>query len=565
MIRFSIKGKVFSRLSAFIALGALLACVFSAAQPAPNSGGAVDVLTQHNDSTRTGANLSETILKPSNVNAKQFGKILDVPVDGQIYAQPLVVAGLRIGGRVRNVVYVATAHNSVYALDGDTGQQLWMKNYGPTMPTPNAYLPAVSSNIPYKDINPEHGTSSTPVIDKESGTMYFTTYVQKPHNHLQSESVAPTISWYHYLHAVSLMDGSPKFGSPSEINACVNSSLALDINAGKAHRGRHQVNSQLCFDPLQHMQRPAVLLVKPAGALGQVILAFGSHGDYDPYHGWVMSYQADRVTKQLGVWVSNTDNTPDGSGGGIWQAGMGLPLDDDNNFYLMTGNGTFNADTAFGESFLRFSTANNTISLGAKDPRKFFTPCNRNALDSVDDDLGSSGPMLLTDRTLSPRPQFLIGGGKQGVIYVLDKDNLGGAQTACPDPGVIQEFQAVPVRAHHAQHIHGSPVYWKSQTRGPVIYVWGENDFLRAFPLVLGNTPGGQQWRFNATPPAWAVGPDTSPLKPWTPNNSMMTGGMLSISANGTGTASCGRLRLITMTQIPKQSPESSTRTTRRI
>ena len=355
-----------------------------------------------------------------------------------------------------NIVYVATAHNSVYALDGDTGQQLWMKNYGPTMPTPNAYLPAVSSNIPYKDINPEHGTSSTPVIDKESGTMYFTTYLQKPHNHLQSESVAPTISWYHYLHAVSLMDGSPRFGSPSEINACVNSSLALDINAGKAHRGRHQVNSQLCL-------RRSAAAHAEAGCFAGKARWCSWPGDSRVRLPWrlrSLSRLGDVVSgrssqEQLGVWVSNTDNTPDGSGGGIWQAGMGLPLDDDNNFYLMTGNGTFNADTAFGESFLRFSTANNTISLGAKDPRKFFTPCNRNALDSVDDDPGSSGPMLLTDRTLSPRPQFLIGGGKQGVIYVLDKDNLGGAQTACPDPGVIQEFQAVPVRAHHAQHIHG--------------------------------------------------------------------------------------------------------------
>src|SRR5262249_5444650 len=177
------------------------------------------VLTQHNDAARTGANLYETVLSPATVNKDRFGKLFDVPVDGLIYAQPLVVSGLAIKGRTRNVVCVATEHNSLYIIDGDTGEVLWMKNYGPSMPTPNAILPAVANNSPYHDLNPEHGITSTPVIDQETRTIYFTTFLQR------SAPVSPWVTFHHYLHAVDLVSGAEKFGGPTEIEACIFSPL----------------------------------------------------------------------------------------------------------------------------------------------------------------------------------------------------------------------------------------------------------------------------------------------------------------------------------------------------
>ena len=487
---------------------------------------ATDVLTQHNDPARTGANREETILTPANVNSKQFGKLFDVPVEGQIYAQPLVVTGLTIKGQTHNVVFLGTQHNVLYAIDADNGEILWQHKLGAPMPTPNVHLPAVQSNTPYHDLAPEEGITATPVIDRESGTLYFTNFEEKP------ESVPPGASWHHYLHAVNLADGEDR-QKPTEIYACFTSDVAVKINNHQLIRGRHNVNTRQCFDPLQHMQRVALLLVKPANALPQIVLAFGSHGDYPPYHGWVMSYQANDIGKQLAVWVSNTDNTPEGSGGGIWQSGMGLALDEGNNFYLITGNGAFNHDTAFGESILRFSTANNTIAMAG-----YFTPCNRDVLDKSDIDLGSSGPMLLLDPSLPSNPGYLLAGGKEGVIYMIRKDHLPGRQSCLVTAGHQQDqihmkFQAVAGDSKHSHHIHGAPVYWNSKARGPVIYVWGETDHLRAYPLVQTMTPGGLQWFINNKPAAWAVGADTSPAHPWNPNRWMMTGGMLSISSNG--------------------------------
>lgn len=514
-------------------------------QPAPQL---TDVLTQHNNTARTGANLRETILTRANVNSQQFGKLYDVPVDGFIYAQPLVVTDLFINGQVRNVVFVATEHNSLYALDADKNEQIWKQNYGPSMPTPSVYLSSGGSNGPYGDLVPEIGITSTPVIDKETRTLYFTTFEQRP------EQVAPFVTFHHSLHAVDLADGSGKMGGPVEVEVCKTSPKAVAIQQGKIHGGRHTVNTQMCLEPMQHLQRPAVLLVKPPGALGQIILAFGSHADYPVFHGWVVSFQADNIRKQLGAWVSNLDNAPSGSGGGIWQGGMGPALDDQYNFYVMVGNGPVDHDTAFGDSFLRFSTAQNTITR-----TDFFTPCNEEFLDAHDMDVGSSGPLLLIDSALTPAPNYVVGGGKQGRIYVLNKDQLGGFSKCFlldMDRQIPQEFAAVrTLPLVHSQHIHGSPVYWKSAQRGPLIYVWGESDLLRAYPLTynaggfslwvfLKNLlhllwPWGTHeasesgWHFNAEPDSWATGAQTSPAQPWTELRWMMTGGMLSLTANG--------------------------------
>ena len=485
-----------------------------------------DVLTHHNGLKRTGTNLTETILTPAAVSPATFGKLFEVPVDGLIYAQPLIVTGLKFKGQRHNVAYVATAHNTLYALDADTGALLWKKNFGPSMPTPNAFLAAVDNNMPYHDLNPEHGTVSTPVIDKDTNTIYMTSFVQR------DEKVPPFASFHHNIHALDLVTGQDRFGSPAEIKACIVSPSAAAVNTGVEHHGRHRVNPTLCFDPLSHMQRPALLLTKPAGKLPQIILGFGSHGDYPVFHGWLLSYQANDLHKQLGQWVTNSDNSAQGSGAGIWQSGMGFPVDDDGNFYLMTGNGN-SSEVTFGDSLVRFSTANDTIAQTDR-----FTPCSQHIMDVNDLDLGSSGPSILDDPALKPQPRLVTGGGKQGRVYLWDRDNLGGISTPICGPNdfdknVLQEFQAVrETSVHKFPHLHGGLRYWRSAARGPQVYIWGENDHLRAYPLVLENGA----WRINTLPdsvPPWAVSVATSPLLPWNPLISMMTGGMTSISANG--------------------------------
>ena len=487
-----------------------------------------DVLTHHNDQKRTGANLTETILTPASVSPTTFGKLFEVPVDGLIYSQPLVVTGLKFGSLVRSVVYVATAHNTLYALDANNGALLWKKNFGPSMPTPNAFLPPVDNNMPYHDLNPEHGTVSTPVIDKSTNTIYLTSFVQR------DQKAAPFVSFHHYIHALDLVTGQNRFGSPTEIKACLISPLAAAVDMGTAHRGRHRGNPTLCFQPMQHMQRAALLLVKPPGKLPQLIMGFGSHGDYPVYHGWLLSYQANDLSKQLGVWVTNTDNSVLGSGPGIWQSGMGFPVDDDGNFYLLTGNGGANADVTFADSLVKVSTGNDTLTQTDR-----FTTCNQKLLDVNDLDLGSSGPTVLDDAALTPRPRLVTGGGKQGRVYLWDPGHLGGISTpecGLPDfdKNVLQEFQAVQeTSVHKFPHLHGGLRYWRSAARGPQLYIWGENDHLRAYPLVLKNG----EWRIDtlssdSTRP-WAVSQATSPLLPWNPLISNMTGGMTAISANG--------------------------------
>jgi outer membrane protein assembly factor BamB len=502
-----------------------------------------NVLTQHNDNFRTGANLSETILNTATVGSKQFQKLFSLTVDGQISAQPLYLSGVDIPGvGTRNVVYVATMSNKVYAFDADNGTlpPLWQENLGAPAPyyfmpmrystlktilvlndqthppisteihlhpavlsrtghvwelgIPDSAPPPTAAKFPpgMYNIHPFIGITSTPVIDTARRTIYLTAKIL---------ATAGAESTYVYrLYALDVTTGKNRPGSPILITASV--------------PGRAAGSDRVSFDARYHLQRPGLLLSK-----GTVYLAFGSHQDTKPFHGWILAYDATTLQPK-GVFCT----TPDGMEGGIWQAGNGPAADDQGNVYVMTGNGTFDGARVggrnLGSSFIKLSPS--LVLLGN------FTPQNFEYLNKDDIDLGSAGPMLL------PGTNLLVGGGKQSVFYLFDRDSLRGLQvTASPSKPWIrtvqprQQFQAgasadLPPEINFGgftyHHIHGSPVFWNGPGGG-MIYVWAERDNLRAFRFDL----------------ATGLFPSTSPLHKSimaSPAQSM-PGGILSLSANG--------------------------------
>src|SRR6266478_6194356 len=301
----------------------------------------VNILTQHNDNFRTGANTSETILTPSNVASTNFGKLFANPVDGRIYAQPLYVQGVVIPGKgTHNVAFVATEHDSVYAFDADTaGAPLWQI----TLLDSAHGAPAGATTVPNGDLSttdivPEIGITGTPVIDLSTNTMYVvgktkegTTYVQR-------------------LHALDITTGAEKFGGPVALSGSVSGT------------GNGSLNSVLTWDPKWENNRPGLLLFN-----GVVYIGFGSHGDNGPWHGWILAYNASTLT-QTGAWCAS----PNGSGNGIWMSGAGLAADvpDPVNhpygrMFTVTGNGTYDATAPnynnsmdYGDSILKLDLAN---------------------------------------------------------------------------------------------------------------------------------------------------------------------------------------------------------------
>lgn len=298
---------------------------------------AVNVLMQHNDLARTGANTSETILTPANVNTNTFGKLFADGVDGQVYAQPLYVENLSISNGTHNVVFVCTESNSVYAFDADkAGVTYWHTNLG----TP--YTSGCG------DLTPIIGITGTPVIDLGSGTLY-----------LDTKLAAPSSTAVHKLHALDLTTGGEKFGGPVTVT---NASIGF-INTIAA---------------VEH-QRPGLLLLN-----GVVYAAFGSHCDQGSYHGFVLGYNATNLSQTAAFNVTRS-----GSQGAVWSGGMAPAADSSGNIYIMTGNGTFDGSTNFNlsESMIKLS--------GGLAVEDYATPGNWDSLNSGDTDFGSGGVVLL--------------------------------------------------------------------------------------------------------------------------------------------------------------------------
>lgn len=427
------------------------------------------VLTRSYDNARTGANLTEVALTTANVRPATFGKLFERVVDGQVYAQPLLVPNLNIPGKgVRNVVFVATMNDSVYAFDADNPAEsapLWHRNFlGPGV-TPVPWTDVAG----YRDVYPAIGILSTPVIKLGGGggTIYLTAKTK--------EGSGASASYVYRLHALDILTGANKPGSPVVLSASV-------PGTGDGSSG-----GVLAFNSKRQMQRPGLMLLNDI-----VYLAFASHADRPPYHGWILGYDSSTLALTK-VFCT----TPNSGYGGIWQSGQGLSADAEGNIYGVTGNGLYDpATSSYGDSFLKISTG------GALTLLDHFAPFNEAELSAADADLGCTGVIHV------PGTNLIVGGGKEGKLYLLDKANLGGHRTT-DDNQIVQWWQAV-----HG-HIHGSPVFWNSPT-GLLMYVWSEFDKLKAY-------------RFNgstfATTPAYQSAITA-------PNG--MPGGILSVSANGT-------------------------------
>jgi hypothetical protein len=354
---------------------------------------ATDVLTQHNDNSRTGQNLNETILNTGNVNSAMFGKIGFNATDGVVDAQPLIASNVAIPGNGTHHVLIATTeHGTVYAFDAESGATLWQKSLLQGGET-------TSDNRGCGQVSPEIGITSTPVIDRSKG----------PNGAIYLVAMSKGGSTYHQrLHALDLALGTELFGGPVEIQANY-------PGTGDGTNGTHVV-----FDPSQYKERSGLLLLNEA-----LYLAWSSHCDIRPYTGWVMGYNASTLAQTSVINV-----VPNGSEGAIWMAGAGLAADGSANIYFLDGNGDFDTNLNaggfpntgnYGNAFMKLSTA------GGLAVADYFEMDNEQQENASDTDLGSGGAIVLPDLNdgAGHTMHLAVGAGKDGNLYVVNRDSMG--------------------------------------------------------------------------------------------------------------------------------------------
>ena len=441
------------------------------------------VLTYHNDNARSGQNLNETVLAPGNVATATFGKLFSFPVDGYVYAQPLYVSKVPVAGQLHNVVFVATEHNSVYAFDADTGGQLWHASFiNPangvtTVPYQDtATPPGYTDSKPYPDgctdLTPEIGITGTPVIDQATGTLYIVAKTK--------ETNGAIVTYEHRLHALDITTGMPRPGSGRALQASVPGTTAP--NDG---------NGRVLFLSLRQNQRAALLLNNNV-----VSVAFSSHCVIRPYQGWVLAYDA-KTLDLLGAFNA-VPNDPKGKGG-IWHSGGGPAADANGNVFVMTGDGPFNAASAgnsYGDSVLKLTNGSLTVA-------DYFTPHNQLALEAANADMSSGGPLLLPDQAVGPQ-RLMVSAGKQGIVYLLNRDNMGRFQVGS-DSQIVQSFPGGACGPGSCA-IFGTPAYFSN-----TVYTAAVDDRLRAYSLssgqltLAGQSPNSFRWP-GATPVVSANG-----------------------------------------------------------
>jgi hypothetical protein len=432
-----------------------------------------NVLTRQNDLNRDSLNSAETVLTPANVNSTTFGKLFSYAVTGQVYAQPLYVSSLNMGALgTHNVVFVATENNDVYAFDavnnGAGGGLLWHDgpgqavNLGTPAAVPNAYFGNIGGANSYGDIKPQVGITSTPVIDLATNTMYLDVF-----------SNPSTGVYEHHIWALDITTGAQKM-APKLVAASIQGNNPADSVVGV-----------ITFNATQQLQRSGVTLLN-----GVVYFAYAGYGDTPPYHGWILGYNASNLNL-----VSVFNDTPNATvpedpreagGGGIWQGGGGL-ASDGTHLWFMTGNGDFDASRGdYGDSFVELTPDNSTQS-GAN-PNKngyglsvtdYFTPYNEQTLSDNDTDLGSGGPLLLPTQP-GAVPNEMVGVGKQSVVYLVDRDDMGGHNN--PPSTTDDVVQKVSLAGHATSSIS----YFNN-----MIYTNAFSDVLKAFRISNGSLSGG--------------------------------------------------------------------------
>jgi hypothetical protein len=410
------------------------------------------VYTYHNDLSRDGVNNQEYALNTSNVNTSTFGKLFSCAADGAIYAQPLWVANVSIGGGTHNVIIAATMRDSVYAFDADANPCVtyWHKTLIPSGETYGNYLDTGS-----EDIYPDIGILGTPVIDPSSNKIYLIT-----------KTKTTSAGTYHQrLHVLNIADGSEPV-------------TAVDLTNGITVSGSGDTGDSSCpsssgsvpFCPLRLNQRPGLALYN-----GVVYASWASHGDEQPYHGWILGFNASTLARTV------TYNTsPNGREAGIWMSGGAPAFDSSGNMYVITGNGDYNGTSDFGDSLLKLSTSGG-LSLGCSTSNPsagtcWFTPYNQSSLDAADADFGAGAAVVLVDLPSgAPFQHLVIGGGKgsgfSGELYILNRDDLGGYTGPNGPNNSVQEFS-------FGNPIFSTPVYWQNH-----IYVAGVSGALKAFSV----------------------------------------------------------------------------------
>jgi hypothetical protein len=451
----------------------VFALVVLAASPVSTAG--VDVLTYHNDVARTGQNLNETILTHAVVGGVDFGKVAMLPTDGKVDAQPLYLSSVPTSVGVRNVLYVATEHATVYAFDADSGAVIWKRSMLGTGETP-------SDTRGCSQVVPEIGITATPVIDRSRG----------PNGAIYVVAMSKSGSTYFQrLHALDVGNGAELFGGPKNVQATY---------PGNGDTSSNGVNT---FDPAQYEERSALLLIN-----SRLITAWTSHCDFNPYSGWIMAYDAQTLSQ-----TSVLNVTPNGSRGAFWMAGAGPAADPLGNIYLLDGNGTFgNLSPAgvtldasgfptsknFGNAFLKVSTAGN---LAVAD---YFATFNTIAQSNADTDLGSGGTLVFPDLIDSggQTKHLAVGAGKDGHIYVVDRDAMGKWHS-----GSNQIYQDI-AGGLDTHSVFSMPAYFNG-----TLYYGAAGDSIRAFPITnarVATTPSSKSAKsFNypgATPGISASG-----------------------------------------------------------
>lgn len=443
---------------------------------------AQDVLTFHNDVARSGVQSKETILTTSNVNSNTFGEVFRFGVDADIYAQPLYISRYTMNdGKVHNVVLVATAHDTVYAIDADGNNPasgyLWKVSL---LGTGETWVSLTDVNT--SDISPDIGIVGTPVINRGSGIVYLVT---------KSKTTTSTPTFIQRLHALNLSNGTETLNGPTTIRATA--------------PGTGDGGSTVSFSALLNNQRPALLLAPTpnASSASSIFIAWASHGDNGRYHGWVISYNAADISQQTGAWV----DTPNGSRGGIWMSAGGLSTDGSGNIFGASGNGTFNAASGgsdYSESLFRLTLT--TSGLSVKD---WFTPLDQATLTGNDSDFGVGGASLILPNQTGPFAHLILTADKQGRIYLLNRDALGHFNSnANPD---IQDFLDGGFNT-----IHSNLVFF--------------NNFLYLVP------DGGpaESWSFNTSTGLFDTTPQSKSAHTFGTNGRDGAGSNFTISANGT-------------------------------
>jgi hypothetical protein len=402
---------------------------------------ATDVLTYHNDIARTGQNLTETILTPSNVASATFGKLGFYTVDGLVDAQPLYASSVAVAGHGSpNLLIVPTEHDSVYAFDADNGSVIWQVS----MLKPGE---STSDSRNCGQVAPEIGVTSTPVIDRTQG----------PNGAIYVIAMSKAGFTYHQrLHALDLALGTELFGGP------------VDIQATYPGTGDNSNGTNVVFDPGQYKERTGLLLLN-----GVIYTGWASHCDIRPYTGWIMGYSESTLAQ-----TSLLNVTPNGNAGAIWMAGGGLAADNLGNIYFLDGNGDFDTslnsngfptDGDYGNAFMKLSTSANRLSVA-----DYFEMENEASENINDADLGSGGAIVLPDLSdgTGNTLHLAVGAGKDTNLYLINRDSMG--KFTSNNSTIYQELPGVL-----AGGVFATPAYFNG-----TVYYGSVGNVIQAFAIT---------------------------------------------------------------------------------